>query len=842
MDTPHSVPAHAPELLAPAGDWDCARAAAANGADAVYFGLDCGFNARVRATNISLDEVPRLLEFLHDHRMRGYVTMNTLAFSAELESLEQIVRRLAEAGVDALLVQDLGLVHLIREVAPSVPIHASTQMTLTNAESISVIEQLGIERVILPRELSVREIARIGEQTTMPLEAFVHGALCVAYSGQCLTSESLGGRSANRGHCAQACRLPYELVCDGTARDLGDQKYLLSPQDLAAYPVLSELLQAGIMAFKIEGRLKTPEYVANITRHYRRALDAAIAGQPAEFTTRDVEEMELSFSRGFSLGWLHGCDHKALVPATSSANRGVLVGEVHQVGRNRITARLTGRLKAGDGVVFEGDRANGEEQGGRVFQLFRRGRPVAEEVSEGLVELTFPRDTIRLAQLQTGLTIWKTDDPALTKRLRRTFTGNVSGREYPVRISATAVVGEPLRIRVQADPLPPFHCQTAEPLVAARKHPLTRELLEQQLGRLGGTGFTLAAVDAEIVGEPMVPLSVLGTLRRDLLARLQSARQEHGHTRHATAGEPVLPRLRRAIARPDTADQPSQVSVLCRSLHQVRTMTELGVPLLYADFGDIRQYREAVTVARAAGVSLYVAPPRILKPGELGIFHAIARCQPDGVLVRNLAGLDFFTQRNVPCIGDYTLNAANELTVDYLIRRGARRATASYDLNREQMCDLARHAPLDRLEVVIHQHMPMFHMEHCVFCSVLSPGTNKTNCGRPCDHHTVQLRDRVGVAHPLTADVGCRNTLFNAAAQSGAEAVGSLQALGVRLFRVELLHDDPPDQLRRCVDLYRDLIAGRISGREVWTALRAVNRVGVTRGSMEQRRDPLAIL
>ena len=289
-----------PELLAPAGNFDCAKAAVANGADAIYFGLDGAFNARVRANGFSAEELPEFLAFLHRNGVPGYVTLNTLAFSDELESLETIVRQIAEAGADGVLVQDLGLLRMIRRIAPNLPIHASTQMTLTSAECIAAVEELGVERVVLSRELSVREIAKIHEKTPVALEVFVHGALCVAYSGQCLTSESLGGRSANRGHCAQACRLPYELVCDGRDVDLGKQKYLLSPQDLAAYGLIPELTAAGVVSFKIEGRLKTPEYVANMTRHYRQAIDSAVAGEPVTFMERQVEEMELSFSRGFS--------------------------------------------------------------------------------------------------------------------------------------------------------------------------------------------------------------------------------------------------------------------------------------------------------------------------------------------------------------------------------------------------------------------------------------------------------------------------------------------------------------------------------------------------------------
>ena len=336
-----------------------------------------------------------------------------------------------------MLVQDLGLVRLVRAICPDLPIHASTQMTLTSAETIAMVESLGVERVVLARELSLDEIAHIARQTTMPLEVFVHGALCVAYSGQCMTSESLGGRSANRGQCAQACRLPYELVCDGQDVDLGEQQYLLSPQDLAAYDLVRELIAAGVCSFKIEGRLKTPEYVANITRHYRQAIDAAVAGQPVAFTPRDVEEMELSFSRGFSPGWLGGCDHKMLVPATSSAKRGVLLGRVQSVRGNRVTVELTASVKRGDGVVFEGNRAENEEQGGRVFEVFRGGRSLTEPVDTGTVQLAFGHDALDVSRLRPGQQVWKTDDPELTSRLRKSFTGDQPQRRVPLDVSVT---------------------------------------------------------------------------------------------------------------------------------------------------------------------------------------------------------------------------------------------------------------------------------------------------------------------------------------------------------------------------------------------------------------------
>jgi putative protease len=846
-----------PELLAPAGDGDCLRAAVANGADAVYFGLASGFNARARATNFDLETLPETIAFLHRHEVRGYVTLNTLAFTDELEALEGTICDVAAAGTDAVLVQDLGVVRLIREVCPDLPIHASTQMTLTSAECIEVARSLGAQRVVLARELSIKEIAQIARGTSMPLEVFVHGALCVAYSGQCLTSESLGGRSANRGQCAQACRLPYELVCDGRDVELGDVKYLLSPQDLAAYALVPELIAAGVCAFKIEGRLKTPEYVANITRHYRRAIDTALTGQPVEFTPRDVEQMELSFSRGFSPGWLGGCDHKMLVPGLSSAKRGVLLGRVCEVRRGRVAVELSAEVKRGDGVVFEGDRAARQEQGGRVFEVFRGRQSLTEPVASGVVELAFGRDSLDLARLRPGQQVWKTDDPQLTARWRKTFAGSRQPGGVAVDVSVRAAVGEVLRIDARTAGGATCTVASEGPLAAAVRHPLTEDLLREQLGRLGGTPFVLRAVEATIDGTPMAPLSVLGKLRHAMVERLEAmlvrprsrriAAPRKGTPRKGVgsrfSGDDGL-RLDHGLSATKSTPDPvaPQLHVLCRSLAQLSTVLGVGARSVVVDFQHIREYGQAVRVSHDADATILIATPRIQKPAEMGIFRVLLRHGADGILARNLAGLKFFAGQGVPVITDFSLNAANPLTVDCLRELGARRVTASYDMNRDQLLGLAAAVPAQWLEVVVHQHMPMFHMEHCVFCAVLSPGTNKTNCGRPCDRHEVQLRDRIGMEHPLRADVGCRNTLFNAVPQSGAEAVPALRKAGVRHFRIELLHDEPAETIAATIELYQELLAGRLRGDEVWGRLRASNRVGVTRGTLEERRNPLAIL
>ncbi|TAG29792.1 MAG: U32 family peptidase, partial [Verrucomicrobia bacterium] len=274
-----------PELLALAGDWECARAAVENGADAIFFGLE-RFNARMRAHNFTVADLPELMAFLHRRGVRGYVTFNTLVFTDELADAAAYLRAIIAAGVDAAIVQDVGVCRLIRRLSPDFPIHGSTQMTVTNDAGVRFARDLGAELVVLARENSLKEIAHIQSaqraalapgEAPLPLEVFVHGALCVAYSGQCLTSEALGGRSANRGECAQACRMPYGLVSDGEKVDLGDRQYLLSPQDLSGLDVLPELVRVGVASLKIEGRLKSPEYVASITRTYRQALDRVMA-------------------------------------------------------------------------------------------------------------------------------------------------------------------------------------------------------------------------------------------------------------------------------------------------------------------------------------------------------------------------------------------------------------------------------------------------------------------------------------------------------------------------------------------------------------------------------------
>lgn len=833
------------ELLAPAGNWECARAAVENGADAIYFGLDVGFNARARAANFGLEQLDQLMAMLHRQAVKGYVTLNTLVFTDELPALESNVRLLADAGVDAVLVQDLGVARLIREICPDLVVHASTQMTLTNADAIEMARQVGVQRVVLARELSIKEISSIAQSTDMPIEVFVHGALCVAYSGQCLTSESFGGRSANRGQCAQACRLPYEIYSDGEKKDLGAVQYLLSPQDLAAHDLVPQLLDAGVCSLKIEGRLKTPEYVANVCMQYRAAIDAALADQQRRLTAEERRELELTFSRGFSPGWLEGCDHKRLVPGLSSAKRGAFLGEIIAARGDSLHAKLAAPLATGDGIVLDGDRFSGNEFGGHVYELFVDGKQVDEVKAEPGQEVTawigMQRGSLRGVGTAAGVKIWKTSDPKLTKRLRASFESADPRKRVPIDLQVKVAVGEPVTIAAKGIDFD-VTIESEHVPEEARKHAVTSEVLQEQFSRLGGTVYQLRNLSAEIQGRPMVPHSVLGTLRKELVAEIENNRTTRSLPCAADAVTPRMLDVATASYRNAEDGESVQMHVLCRSLVQMQHALDAGAERLIADFHDIRQYREAVRIAHEAGKTIELAGLRIHKPGEDGLFRALAKHDADGWLVRNLAAMRYCAKHEIPFACDFSLNVTNPLTAEQLMQWGAGRVTASYDLNRDQLMELVEQLPAPWLEVVVHQHMPMFHMEHCVFCSVLSPGKNKSDCGRPCDRHDVQLTDRVGASHVLHADIGCRNTLYNGMAQSGAEAVKPLLAKGIRHFRIELLRDTTQDEVTKLIELYRDLIDGKLDGPQVWQQLKAQNRVGVTRGTLEQPRNPLAIL
>jgi putative protease len=823
--------ARRPEILAPAGDVASLRAALAAGADAVYFGLDDGFNARARAANFALDGLAATVAEVHRAGARAYLTFNTLVFESELARLEAIVRAVAVAGVDALIVQDPAVALLARALCPALEVHASTQMTISSAEGMRFAGGLGVTRVVVPRELSVEEIGRLRASTELELEVFIHGALCVSWSGQCLTSEAWGGRSANRGQCAQSCRMPYDLVVDGAERDLGDVAYLLSPRDLAGVDAVPALAELGVHGLKIEGRQKGPEYVATAVAGYRRWLDGVAAGAPDRAALdADLGQMALAYTRGFSPGFLGGVDHQHLVEGRFPKHRGVYLGRVVEVGGGavRVAGAPTVAPRAGMGLVFDdGHPEDKSEPGGPIFTATRE--------RDGW-RLGFGRPGPDLGRVRPGQRVWLTSDPENARTVARLATP--SGR-HPLALTVTGAAGAPLVVAAHAAA---GDARAASRVALAPAHGtgLDEALLADKLGALGGTPFRLGSLDVSGLAPDLhLPVSELKDVRRRLVAEL-AARLDAPPARTVADGS-VLPALRARLTAPHVGPgAPPRLLVLCRTEEQLEAVIDAGLPEVELDWMELVGLGRAVARARAAGLAVTIATVRVQKPGEEGYDARVARLAPDAVLARHWGAVMHFLEQpdgapRPTLHGDFSLNVTNGLTAGHLLGLGLDTLTCAHDLDAAQLFALLEAAPPGRMTVVVHHHVPTFHTEHCVYAHLLSEGRDYRTCGRPCEAHAVSLRDRVGLVHPVVVDVGCRNTVFNAQAQTAAALVPRLLLAGVRRFRVELVRETRAESAR-VIAAYQDLLAGRVSPAAAVAEVGVHEQFGVTRGTMKVLR------
>jgi len=828
-----------PEIMSPAGHWPQLQAAIEAGADAVYFGLK-HFSARAKV-GFALAELPQVMRVLHQRGVKGYITFNTLAFDHELAEAVKTMAKIIEAGADALIVQDVGLAQLARQLAPQVELHGSTQMSLTSAEGIRLAQQFGISRVVLARELSLAEVRQIRAETDCELEMFAHGALCVSYSGQCFSSEAWGGRSANRGQCAQACRLPYELLVDGRLQPLGSARYLLSPGDLYTLRHMPEIVQAGIAALKIEGRYKDADYVALTTRAYRQAVDEAWAGLPLSVSRAEELQLEQVFSRSPGPYFVTGVNHQAVVNGRSPRHRGVLMGRVAQVQTDGVSitpnpAAAEAPLKPGDGLVFDAaDWRSPEEpeEGGRVYQV--------TPLKNRQLRLQFGNNAINFGRIRPGDLVWRSHDPDLDKAARPFTQAAAPLRQQPVRVKVTATEGEPLAIEWSLVNQPQIKVTTlaAAPLGPAQNRALTVDLLREQLGRLGNTPYELAELQLEMRGQPFAPSSLLNQLRREAVTQLTERQSQprpltiHSPAATLNAALAAIPQTEPELATP-------QLHLLVRTPEQLQAALKLQLASITLDYLDLYGLHPAVEQVQASGLTARVASPRILKPGEQRIINFLLKldCQ---IVVRS-SGLLHALQSEVhpPLIGDFSLNAANALAAATFLRLGLLRLTPTHDLNAAQIAALSRSIGAAKMEVVVYQHLPVFHTEHCVFCRFLSTGSSHKDCGQPCERHRVALRDVNGRAHPVLADVGCRNTVFGAEAQEASRHLDELRRAGLHHFRLEFVHESAA-QVAQITGLFAAYLAGQLPAPELTRQLAQVAPQDTTEGSLFVPDDYLTL-
>jgi putative protease len=825
--------------MSPAGYWPQLHAAIEAGADAVYFGLK-HFTARAKV-GFTRSELTAVMDALHRRGVRGYLTFNTLVFDHELAEAARVVSEIAAAGVDAIIVQDLGMAKLARQIAPRLGIHGSTQMSITSAEGVELARQFGVERVVLARELSLDNIRAIRAQTDCELEMFVHGALCVSYSGQCFSSEAWGGRSANRGQCAQACRLPYEMVVDGLTQPLDSIRYLLSPEDLYALREIPEIVKLGVSALKIEGRYKDENYVALATRAYRKAVDEAWSGLASSFSTEEELQLAQIYSRGLGPHFLRGTNHQLVVQGRSPRHRGVMMGRVAEVQSDAViitpeAAHTLAPLKAGDGLVFDAADWRSPEQpeeGGRVYQV--------TPLQNGRLVLRFANNAIDFSRVRTDDWVWRTHDPGLDKVTRPYVNAAAPVHKQPVHVVVTAHTGQPLSLEWSIEKSGDAGIRTRvasdNPLGPSEKRPATLEFFRDQLGRLGATPYTLRGVDADIQGNPFVPSSLVNDLRRQAVSQLEELQLKRPAIVVNAAAGILQAAMETVTVRSEQRRGPQRalVHVLVRTTEQLDAAIAAKPASITLDYLDLYGLRPAADRVQAAGITARVASPRILKPEEQRIVTFLLGLRCD-ILIRSAGLLQALIgsapqESAVSWIGDFSLNASNLLTARAFLDLGLQRITPTHDLNAAQVADLARGIGSDKLEVIAYQHLPVFHTEHCVFCRFLSTGTSFEDCGHPCEKHRVALRDPDGRAHPVMADVGCRNTVFGAQAQEASSHLKTWCDVGIEHYRLEFVHETA-DQVTHVVQAFDDALSRRMDHTALRSRLQRLSPQRITEGSL----------
>ena len=802
-----------PELLAPAGNNESLIAAVENGCDAVYLGATT-LSARASAANFAPDKLADAIDYAHLRGVKTYVAVNTLVKDSETDDAAALLRHLDESGADAVIVQDVGLLSMARSLAPDLPIHASTQMTVHNSEGAGFLQDMGVTRVVLAREMTLDEIKQVRQNTDLEIEIFVHGALCISYSGQCLMSSMIGGRSGNRGVCAQPCRKRYRLRTLPGGREVKtDGEYLLSPRDLNTSRILPELIEAGIDSFKIEGRLKRPEYVACVTRIYRGLIDRCIK-DPSGYFISDTEARALAqvFNRGFTAGYLAGNPRGKLMSRGRPYNRGIPIGTVIGCDRTRICIRLSGTLHTGDGIGItdaagaEGGDASADDSGSGtiVRQMYADGRQVDRAGSGTIVDIPL---TSSDAQVRAGSTVYKTLDKPLMDSLRSSFTFPTPLRRIPVTITAEAAVGSSLGLRIEDNDNNAVHVHSEYVIERAVSRPTTGEEIVRQLTKLGNTVFKVSESDIDLRieggGGIFIPVSQLNRVRNDAVSRLTDARiagwrrgaraqHRHWHDRSADAAGIIRTAKPRAqVAGTSGRSSPAvSLAVSVSSMDGVRSAIAGGADVIY--LGGERYRREgaeafdletATKYAHQSGRRIYLNTPGIANDLQMrGVVDAMSgavRFGADGVLVSNHGVFRLAEEMGLDRIVDSPLNVFNRMSLEFWAEHGAGLVTLSPELTLAEIREIAKYGAV---ECIVHGRLTLMESEHCVVGGILG---GADSCTAPCEDGGFELVDEKGYAFPLQMDTDCRMHLLNSSELCMLDRILDIVRAGVSSIRIE---------------------------------------------------------
>jgi len=801
-----------PELLAPAGTLDAVRAAVANGANAVYLGASM-YNARDEGAQLSLDELAQACAIAHARGARVYLTFNVLIKPEELGEALTYLGECVDRGIDAAIVQDLGVVRLIQRVYPQLEVHGSTQMTVHDAAGARVMHRLGVERVVLARENTLEDIRAIREAVPeLGLETFVHGALCIAYSGQCFMSGMISERSANRGSCAQSCRKDYTLTDEATGATL-DSGYLISAKDLAAHDHLEQLAELGIGCLKVEGRKKKPEYVATVTKAYRGWLDALARGERGLAPSiEEVEPLVQIFSRGNTGGMYGGREGREYITRTQPDNRGLPIGNVVGHDGIELIVETTRAVAVGDGLGFESpEPSSSATMGGTVQsvrQVWSRNGIHRQVVSVRL-------STVR-SRVPDGWRVVRTSDATLMRVAQESFANvaipeRVGARRLDVRVFGHG--GGPLKTIWNAGEME-VTVRGEVPLSVASKRALDVPQLREQLGRLGGTAFKLGTVDVAGLAEGLfLPVSELNRIRQDAVAQLDEqlgwARQSDAAVREARISE-VVETIPSSITTAVTEQSFALRAIVC-DVETAREAAAGGATEIALDpflrhptppLARVHALREELA---AAGVTLRLRTPTIVRPEERKRLDKWLALELP-LLTGHLGLLAEFGGAGRDVIADYATNAFNQHTADLLFELGASRLVASIELTTEEIGQLTDPWRGRNFDVLVYGRTEGMTIEHCVLSAAFD--RKPTTCRDLCvqKHPNVSLTDPAGYTFGVATDSACRNRLLHSRPIDGSEYLPDLWAQGLRGY--QMVFNVPGDPVQPLVRAYRDMLDG----------------------------------
>ena len=773
------------ELLAPVGSFDSLKAAVQNGANAVYLGGK-DFSARASANNFDREELKEAVKYAHIRDVRVFVTTNTLIKQNELEDFVEYAKFLYDIDVDAIIMQDIGAAMLIHELLPDFELHASTQMVAHSLEDVQYLESIGFKRVVLARELTVEEIKYICDNANVDIEIFVHGALCVCYSGGCLMSSMIGNRSGNRGRCAQPCRQKYTMIDISTGEEIHNNgDYLLSTKDLNTIEEIDKIIDTGVLSLKIEGRMKKPEYVATVIKSYRDAIDEYETTKKVNISDETMEDLYTIFNRKFTKGLILGEVGEEVMNSNVPNNQGLYVGKVVDYNKKakRLKIKLEGTLKKGDGINLGGGTIGRIIKGKDITQIGYKGETI---------ELDF------IGEAKKNQLVFKTSDTDLIDRAQKTYTQDKEFAKSLIDAEISIKLDSYPELRLIDKNENIVTVQGDKLVEKALKVALSEEKIKTQIKKLGNTPYEIDQLKINLDEGVSMPISLINQMRREAIELLDNARISVKGRMYKDNDIKYSPKI---YSR--NADNKSKIRVKVNNIEALKSILNLDIDMIY--YEDLSTIEQAMTMANANNKKLIYSAPRIVRNREYKRLEKSDKYCKDHVQISALGQVKYYKENSesVKFDVDYYLNPFNSETINHYKKEGAETVCISQELNLHEIKETTQYTDLE-IETVAYGYIPMMLSEYCPMGVVARSCKKDKRCAN-CKESKYVLRDFKGEEYRVSQDIFCRSTIYNSSANCLINNLDELSEAGINIFRLDFTHETP-ELIEKITESFIDVI------------------------------------